>query len=68
MSYFDLSWLGGGAVLVVLAVLFLVNAIRIFREYERGVVFTLGRFWQVKGPGRCASICARWCSKCRRRT
>ena len=25
--------------------------IRIFREYERGVVFTLGRFWQVKGPG-----------------
>ena len=51
MSYFDLSWLGGGAVLVVLAVLFLVNAIRIFREYERGVVFTLGRFWQVKGPG-----------------
>ena len=32
MSYFDLSWLGGGAVLVVLAVLFLVNAIRIFRE------------------------------------
>ena len=25
--------------------------IRILREYERGVVFTLGRFWQVKGPG-----------------
>jgi regulator of protease activity HflC (stomatin/prohibitin superfamily) len=27
------------------------SAIRILREYERGVVFTLGRFWRVKGPG-----------------
>lgn len=26
-------------------------AINILREYERGVVFTLGRFWKVKGPG-----------------
>jgi regulator of protease activity HflC (stomatin/prohibitin superfamily) len=26
-------------------------SLRIFREYERGVVFTLGRFWKVKGPG-----------------
>jgi regulator of protease activity HflC (stomatin/prohibitin superfamily) len=26
-------------------------AIRILREYERGVIFTLGRFWKVKGPG-----------------
>ena len=24
---------------------------RILREYERGVVFMLGRFWKVKGPG-----------------
>ncbi|MBN2233412.1 MAG: slipin family protein [Deltaproteobacteria bacterium] len=29
----------------------LASAIRILREYERGVVFTLGRFWKVKGPG-----------------
>jgi regulator of protease activity HflC (stomatin/prohibitin superfamily) len=36
-------------VLVVLALLF--YAIRILREYERGVVFMLGRFWKVKGPG-----------------
>jgi regulator of protease activity HflC (stomatin/prohibitin superfamily) len=48
---FDFNWMGGGFVLVVLAVAFLANAIRIFREYERGVVFTLGRFQQVKGPG-----------------
>src|ERR1039457_6918252 len=32
-------------------VLFFGSAVRIFREYERGVVFTLGRFWRVKGPG-----------------
>jgi regulator of protease activity HflC (stomatin/prohibitin superfamily) len=35
---------------IVLALL-LVSSLRIFREYERGVVFTLGRFWKVKGPG-----------------
>lgn len=42
------------AILVALAVLivaFLSAAIRILREYERGVVFTLGRFTGVKGPG-----------------
>jgi regulator of protease activity HflC (stomatin/prohibitin superfamily) len=41
---------------VVLPVLLLValvlkSAIKILREYERGVVFQLGRFWKVKGPG-----------------
>ena len=35
--------------LLVLALAF--KAIRVLREYERGVVFTLGRFWRVKGPG-----------------
>jgi regulator of protease activity HflC (stomatin/prohibitin superfamily) len=38
--------------LPILAVIFvLASAIRILREYERGVVFTLGRFTGVKGPG-----------------
>lgn len=37
------------AVLIVLAVV--SRAVRILREYERGVVFQLGRFWRVKGPG-----------------
>jgi len=46
----DSGWIGL-AVIVVFAVVFLFNAVRIFREYERGVVFTLGRFWKVKGPG-----------------
>lgn len=36
---------------VTLLILFLANAIRILREYERGVVFFLGRFYMVKGPG-----------------
>jgi regulator of protease activity HflC (stomatin/prohibitin superfamily) len=38
-------------ILIVFAVLFLASAIKILREYERGVVFLLGRFWKVKGPG-----------------
>jgi regulator of protease activity HflC (stomatin/prohibitin superfamily) len=36
---------------VVLLVLFLMSALRVMREYERAVVFQLGRFWRVKGPG-----------------
>jgi len=44
--------LGGvGVVITVLLLVFVFVAIRIFREYERGVVFMLGRFWKVKGPG-----------------
>ena len=40
---------------VALLLLFVISivfaSIRILREYERGVVFLLGRFWRVKGPG-----------------
>ena len=46
---FDLN-LGLGTALILLIAL-LASAIRILREYERGVVFMLGRFWRVKGPG-----------------
>ncbi|AZO08685.1 MULTISPECIES: slipin family protein [unclassified Mesorhizobium] len=38
-------------VIAVAVIMFLSAAIRILREYERGVVFTLGRFTGVKGPG-----------------
>ncbi|MDZ4348448.1 MAG: slipin family protein [Xanthomonadaceae bacterium] len=34
---------------VILGVL--LSAIKVLREYERAVVFQLGRFWKVKGPG-----------------
>jgi regulator of protease activity HflC (stomatin/prohibitin superfamily) len=37
--------------IVMILIIFLASAIRILREYERGVVFTLGRFTGVKGPG-----------------
>ena len=35
----------------IFLVLVLFSALRIMREYERAVVFQLGRFWKVKGPG-----------------
>ena len=38
-------------VIVILALFFLSSAIRILREYERGVVFRLGRLVSVRGPG-----------------
>ena len=37
--------------LVILIVLFLASAIRILNEYERGVIFRLGRLIATKGPG-----------------
>jgi len=46
---FDLGF-GLFSLLFVLLVLFSMS-VRILREYERGVVFQLGRFWSVKGPG-----------------
>src|SRR5262249_19796716 len=39
------------AVILILVVAFLYSAVRILREYERGVVFTLGRYTGTKGPG-----------------
>lgn len=40
-----------GYLLLAFIVVLLMSAIRVLREYERGVVFMLGRFWKVKGPG-----------------
>jgi len=42
---------GFSGVLLALVIIIVFSSIRIFREYERGVVFMLGRFWKVKGPG-----------------
>ena len=36
---------------IILAIIILAASIRVLREYERGVTFTLGRFTSVKGPG-----------------
>lgn len=43
----DFGW--SGALLLIIALA--VTSVRVLREYERGVVFLLGRFWKVKGPG-----------------
>jgi regulator of protease activity HflC (stomatin/prohibitin superfamily) len=37
--------------LLIILLMVLFSAFRILREYERGVVFMLGRFYKVKGPG-----------------
>src|SRR6266566_1688720 len=39
------------APLIVLAAIFLPQTIRILREYERGVIFRLGKLLGTKGPG-----------------
>jgi len=39
-----------GLGVIILVVALLAASLRILREYERGVVFQLGRFWSVKGP------------------
>lgn len=41
----------GFSALLVLLLILAASALRVLREYERGVVFQLGRFWKVKGPG-----------------
>jgi regulator of protease activity HflC (stomatin/prohibitin superfamily) len=38
-------------VVVIIGLFILVNAVRILREYERGVIFRLGRLIAAKGPG-----------------
>jgi regulator of protease activity HflC (stomatin/prohibitin superfamily) len=38
-------------VILAFGLFILSRSVRILREYERGVVFVLGRFWKVKGPG-----------------
>ncbi|MCG8440824.1 MAG: slipin family protein [Caulobacterales bacterium] len=38
-------------VIIAIVIAFLSQAIQILREYERGVVFTLGRFTSISGPG-----------------
>jgi regulator of protease activity HflC (stomatin/prohibitin superfamily) len=48
---FDIPALSGFLIPILVVLALLGYSIRILREYERGVVFLLGRFWKVKGPG-----------------
>lgn len=40
-----------GLGVLILVIALIASSLRILREYERAVVFQLGRFWAVKGPG-----------------
>jgi regulator of protease activity HflC (stomatin/prohibitin superfamily) len=40
-----------GLFLIGVFIIMLFSAINILKEYERGVIFQLGRYWKVKGPG-----------------
>ncbi|MGZ8996030.1 MAG: SPFH domain-containing protein [Rhodospirillales bacterium] len=46
-SVFDQAWI----VPVFILVFLIMVSVKVLREYERAVVFLLGRFWKVKGPG-----------------
>jgi regulator of protease activity HflC (stomatin/prohibitin superfamily) len=48
-----MEWLVGQAWIlpVVILLVILASALRVLREYERAVIFQIGRFWKVKGPG-----------------
>jgi regulator of protease activity HflC (stomatin/prohibitin superfamily) len=46
---FDAQYFGG--VILFLVIALAVSMFRVLREYERGVIFMLGRFYKVKGPG-----------------
>jgi regulator of protease activity HflC (stomatin/prohibitin superfamily) len=43
--------MGPAFVLIVVVVVYLLASLRVLRQYERGVVFFLGRFESVRGPG-----------------
>ena len=50
-TLFNTGLFGAVIPLLILFIVLAFSAIRILREYERAVVFQLGRFWKVKGPG-----------------
>src|SRR5215470_14161847 len=43
--------MGFGAFIFIAIVVLIAVSLKVLREYERAVVFQLGRFWKVKGPG-----------------
>jgi regulator of protease activity HflC (stomatin/prohibitin superfamily) len=48
MTMFPLQF---STILIAIAILLLLSTFKILQEYERAVIFLLGRFWKVKGPG-----------------
>jgi regulator of protease activity HflC (stomatin/prohibitin superfamily) len=50
-DFFGLSAAAGVLLPAIAVIALLFYSFRILREYERGVVFMLGRLWRIKGPG-----------------
>ncbi len=46
-----MSFIFSSGFVVLILIALVISSFRILREYERGVIFLLGRFWKVKGPG-----------------
>ena len=49
--FYNLLDLTGLIIPIVLIIALLAYSVRVLREYERAVVFLLGRLWKIKGPG-----------------
>jgi regulator of protease activity HflC (stomatin/prohibitin superfamily) len=49
--FFSIPFIYISAIVLIVAIALIRAAVRILRQYERAVVFTLGRFERVKGPG-----------------
>jgi regulator of protease activity HflC (stomatin/prohibitin superfamily) len=59
--------MGAGLILLAIIVVYLLASIRVLRQYERGVVFFLGKFETVRGPGLTLLLCrsrAWYASRC----
>jgi regulator of protease activity HflC (stomatin/prohibitin superfamily) len=46
-----MSWIDILGIICIAAILYLIGSLRVLRRYERGVVFLLGKFEGVRGPG-----------------
>jgi regulator of protease activity HflC (stomatin/prohibitin superfamily) len=49
--FYNLLDMTGLIIPIVLIIALLAYSVRVLREYERAVVFLLGRLWKIKGPG-----------------
>ena len=46
-----MSWTDILGIISIAVILYLIGSLRVLRQYERGVVFLLGKFEGVRGPG-----------------
>ena len=51
-----MPWIVGIIVFIILILIFVAPGVRVIRQYERGVIFTLGKYSGVHGPGLCLVV------------